>query len=234
MKKNITMFLLWTTALAALAQGTVVVVPNGFGNVEGNSSMSDPISSSSFRYQQVFSASQFANPGFINSIWFRLDGATANNPLLFFGGGSVTLSTVPVGPDGLSPVFANNVGVNAVTIFSGGFSFGGTSEPGAMPQAFHQTFGATTPFFYNPAQGNLLMEIRGVSGQVFTPGSLDAQSVLGDSITRVFAASAFAASGTADTLGLVTRFDMTVIPEPATWSIILMGGAMLLLLRPKK
>jgi hypothetical protein len=221
------------SAAAALAQGTVVV-PNGLGNVEGNSSTVDPFTSSSFRYQQVFSASQFPFGGFINSIWFRLDGATTNDPLLFFGGGSVTLSTIPAGSDGLSPVFADNVGANAVTIFNNGFSFGGTSQPGAMPQAFHQTFTATTPFFYNPAQGNLLLDIRGVSGQAFIPGALDAQSAVGDSISRVFAFNNLAASGTADTLGLVTRFDMTVVPEPSVWALVAIGCLFAAALRRRK
>ena len=48
MKKIISILLLWSSALAAPAQGTVVV-PNGFATVDGNSSTSDPFTSSSFR-----------------------------------------------------------------------------------------------------------------------------------------------------------------------------------------
>ena len=222
-------------ACAALAQPSNMVVPNGLANVEGNSSTSDPFTSSSFRLQMVFDASQFAIPagasGRIDSLWFRLDGGTTNNPSMFFGGGSVTLSLTPVGPDGLSPVFANNVGANAVTIFNGAMSFGGVLQPGADPQPFHQTILAFSPFWYNPQQGNLLLDIRGRSGQVFFPGTLDAQSVFGDSISRVYANSELLTSGIADTLGLVTRFDMLVVPEPSTWALLLTGSALLALYR---
>ncbi len=218
------------STLAALAQGTVVV-PNGLANVEGNSSTSAPFTSSSFRYQQVFGASQFTSAGFINSIFFRLDGGSSDNVLYAFDGASVTLSLTPVGPDGLSSVFANNVGASPVTIYNGAVAFGGGYTPGASPQPFGNSIIVTTPFFYNPAQGNLLLDIRGVSGTTLFPGNLDAQLTLGDSVSRVFALNNLAASGTADSLGLVTRFDMTVVPEPSTWILVLAGSATLALCR---
>ena len=211
----------------ALAQGTALIVaPNGNRNVEGNTNTSDPFISSSFRFQQVYSASEFSSVGSplrIDSIWFRLDGATANNPLLFFGGGSVTLSTTPRVPDSLSLVFSDNQGADAITVFNGAFSFGGMSQAGAMPQPFRQTFIAITPFYYDPSQGNLLLDIRGRSGQVFVPGSLDAESTVGDSIARVFANSELSPAGTMDSMGLITRFDITAIPEPSTWMLAALG-----------
>ena len=118
-----------------------------------------------------------------------------------------------------------------MTIFNGAMSFGGVLQPGADPQPFHQTILAFSPFWYNPQQGNLLLDIRGRSGQVFFPGTLDAQSVFGDSISRVYANSELLTSGIADTLGLVTRFDMLVVPEPSTWALLLTGSALLALYR---
>jgi hypothetical protein len=79
-----------------------------------------------------------------------------------------------------------------------------------------------------------LMDIRGRSGQVFTPGSLDSQTVLGDSISRVFGNSELLTSGTADSLGLVTRFDLTTVPEPSTWLLTFFGLAMLLMFRRRQ
>lgn len=239
MKTLLSVILFSTSALAALAQGTTqIVVPNALANVEGNSSASDPFTSSSFRLQMVFDASQFAIPagasGRINSIWFRLDSTAINDPAMFFGGGSVTLSTTPVGPDGLSSVFANNTGPNAVTIFNGAMSFGGTYQSEANPQPFRQTFIATSPFWYNPQQGNLLLDIRGRSGQAFFPGSLDAQSTIGDSVSRVFANSELLTSGTADTLSFVVRFDTTVVPEPSTWTLTALGLATLLMFKRRR
>ena len=233
MKKLIPMLLLWSSALAALAQG-VVVVPNGFGNVEGNSSTSDPFTSSSFRFQQVFSASQFGTtPFFINNIRFRMDGASSGDVLYSFGGGTVQFSTTTRTADNLSSVFADNIGSDVTTVRNGAFSFGGTFQPGASPQPFGQTI-SVSPFLYNPAQGNLLLDIRGRSGLVLFPGALDAESTVGDSVSWVFASSELPTFGNVSTLGLITRFDVALVPEPSTWMITTMGLSILLALKRRR
>ena len=84
-------FLAWFIAGAAVAQPTQVVVPNGLATVEGNSSTSEPFTSQSFRFQQVFDASQFAflgttNIARIDGISFRIDGASTQNVSMSFGG----------------------------------------------------------------------------------------------------------------------------------------------------
>lgn len=228
MKKIIQILLVFGSAYAAFGQGTTrIAVPNTLANVEGNSSVNDFLSSSSFRMQIVFDASQFAIPagasGRINSLSFRLNGASSDAVQYVFGGGSVTASTTTRTPDGLSPVFADNVGLDAVTIFNGAVAYGAAYQPGQSPQPFAQNIGATTAFWYMPSQGNLLLDIRGRSGQTLFAGGLDAQSTVGDSISRVFATSELFASGTADSLGLVTRFDFTVVPEPSTWALLIVG-----------
>ena len=226
MKKLIPMLLLWSSGLGALAQG-VVVVPNGFANVEGNSSTSDPFTSSSFRLQMVIDASQFAIPpgasGRINSISFRIDGASSGNVAYSFDGGSLTASTTTRAPDGLSSVFADNVGANPVTVFSGAVAFGNFRLAGANPQPFGSRILATTPFWYQPSQGNLLIDIAGAGGFTIFPGALDAQLASGDSVSRVFATSDLSEFGTVDTLGLVTRFDLTIVPEPSTCALAVLG-----------
>lgn len=67
-------------------------------------------------------------------------------------------------------------------------------------------------FFYDPALGNLLLDIRN-----FTPDPaeelpvLDAAGVVGGAVSRVLAHDVLAADGTVATPGLVTAFDL---PEP--------------------
>jgi hypothetical protein len=107
-------------------------------------------------------------------------------------------------------------------------AFGNTYVSGANPQPFGNSIGSQVPFWYVPSQGNLLLDIRGVSGRTVFPGDLDAVVASGDSISRVVALSNFAGSGTPDTLGLVTRIDFTVVPEPATWGLLLTGCAIVL------
>ena len=215
-----------------------MVVPGHLADVEGNSGASDPFNSTSFRFQQVFDASQFAIPegamGRIDGIAFRIDGASTEQVLFSFGGSTVTLSTTTRQPDGLSSVFVENRGMDSVTIWNGPVALGSMAVPGAMPQdwPFLGNFPVTEDFFYIPSQGNLLLEVRGGSGQAFLPGALDGHSEAGDAISWVYADSEFPQSGTTDTFGLVTRFDITIIPEPAPW--LLGVGALATMLFKKR
>lgn len=226
------MVLVLGTACSAVAQG-FLYVPNGLGNVEGNSSVSSPFTSSSFRMQMVFDASQFGGQTIqINSISFRIDGASSGNVLYSYGGSTVQLSTTTRTPDSLSLVFDDNIGPNVTTIFSGAAAVGGGYQPGANPQPFGNSILATTPFIYSPSMGNLLLDIRAGGTQILFPGAIDAESTLGDSISRVFANSSGALSGTADSAGLITRFGYTVsVPEPASITLVLTALGTLLVSR---
>jgi len=228
--KILLFFAVFWVSIAFLRAATSVVVPGGLANVEGNSTVNDFMTASSFRMQMVFDASQFgflsSSPGvtnIVNSISFRPDGASSGDVLSVFGGGSVTLSTTLRGPDNLSSVFADNIGADAVTVYSGGVTFGGSYFPGQSPQPFGNSLIATTPFNYIPSHGNLLVDIRGVSGHVLLPGALDSQTAVGDSASRVLALSNLATAGTPDTLGLVARLNISVVPEPATWVLVSLG-----------
>ncbi len=223
MKRLLESFVFSLAISVAMAQPVQIVVPNGLANVEGNASMSDFLNSSSFRMQMVFDASQFAalpnSPNLtnsFNSIGFRLDGGSTQDVVYFFGGASVTLSTTTRTPGNLSPVFADNVGPDAVTILDQAVGFGSTYQPGTAPQPFDTMIIATAPFFYSPSRGNLLVDITAAAGLVQLSGAFDAQNATGDSVSRVFAVNGNSLSGTPDTLGLVTRFDFTVVPEPTT------------------
>jgi hypothetical protein len=233
MRRTITVLSLFAFAFAALAQSSLVA-PNGYGNVEGNSSATSPFTSSSFRLQMVYNASLFAGLGpiRISSISFRIDGASSGDVLYVFSGATVQLSTTPVAPDALSPVFANNVGGNVQTIFNGAISFGGAYQAGASPQPFGQSIPGSSSFIYDPSQGNLLLDIFAGGGMTVFPGALDAQFTAGDSISRVFANSETALSGTVDSLGLVTRFGYTV-PEPSTWALAALAAVLAWLVRRK-
>ena len=200
--------------------GGALVVPNEWTTAQGDAGNLFPLfSAQPIRYQQVFDAGQFSrlNPGggLINRISFRGHGPgvpfTATVPQL-----QVNLSTTIKTPDGLSSTFADNVGADDTQVFSGPLSaaviFTGD------PTNFEVVINFTTPFFYNPAKGNLLLDIRNSQGGVEVPPNdqqLDGTSASGDSVSRVYnygdvtAATAGQTGGVdeKDSYGLITKFN---------------------------
>jgi hypothetical protein len=89
----------------------------------------------------------------------------------------INLSTITLGADGLSLVFANNLGLNDTIVFARGpLSLSSNfSGPVGGPMDFDVVITLTTPFFYDPAAGNLLMDVRNFGGGTTTV--LDAESI---------------------------------------------------------
>jgi hypothetical protein len=203
-----------------LAHGAIpIVVPNESATQEGNDYSTRPFGSINMHYQQVYDASQFAalstRGAFVRLIEFRFDcvqqvgGASYTNV-------QVNLSTTAKGPDQLSSVFAENVGTNDNRVFGPGrFSnFGGGDGCPDIWDGIHY-LRLDTPFFYNPAEGNLLMEVR-LDGVRVSPGGFanDAVNTTNDSVSRAFAFSSDATIATqVDTIGLVTLFVFDPIPS---------------------
>jgi hypothetical protein len=84
---------------------------------------------------------------------------------------SIYLSTSPNSPSTMSTTFANNIGPDNKLVFSGtniAWSDAGCSGPGVCP--FDLGANLTTPFYYNPANGSLLVELigTGFTGSGFT------------------------------------------------------------------
>jgi len=145
----------------------------------------------------------------------------------------ILMSTTPRGPDSLNPVFAGNLGIRTLTVFPRGpLTIGGSG--GFDIRVFLQT-----PYFYRPADGNLLLEVRnyapeGPPGPGSIVGPFDAESALGDPISRVYAYDVNATIGTTDTLGLFTGFAVTVIPEPSAFALFACAGGVVLWWRHRR
>jgi len=178
------------------------------------------------RYQQVCDASQFqaeldgwltnlygpvANGGWITDLFFRADAYSAG----FFATVSdvdIHLSTTQRPPDGLSPIFSENTGPDDMLVFSGSFTVGSYS-PFDSPEAFFADHvSLATEFWYDPRKGNLLLDVWVFEGVASVIPPFDAVDTLGDSVSRVYAPSVAATSGTTDTTGLVTLFGIAPIP----------------------
>jgi hypothetical protein len=200
--------------------GGPLVMPNEWSTAQGDAGNLFPLfSSQPIRYQQVFDAAQFSRlnsgGGLINRIAFRGHGPgvpfNATVPQL-----QVNLSTTSKAPDGLSSTFAENVGADDTQVFSGPFSTAVTFT--GDPTNFQVVINFTTPFFYNPTKGNLLLDIRNSQGGVEVPPNdqqLDGTSATGDSVSRVYnygdvtAATAGQTGGIdeKDSYGLITKFN---------------------------
>ncbi len=205
-----------------------LVVPNALTGRQGDLGNLFPLfSSQPIRYQQVYRSlefSRFAAGGeMITSIAFR-----AHLPGLPFTGTipqlQVNLSTTNRSPDNLNTTFAANVGADDAQVFSGPLSIVVTdSGPQDGPTNFDVVINFSTPFHYDPSQGNLLVDIRNLQGGTQTPPldqQLDATSTTGDAVSRVFNygdANATSAGQTGgvdelDTIGLVAQFGTNTSP----------------------
>jgi phosphatidylinositol-3-phosphatase len=200
--------------------GGPLVVPNEWTTVQGDTGNLFPLfSSQPIRYQQVFDASQFSRltpgGGLINRIAFR-----GHGPGIPFTGAvaqlQVNLSTTQKSPDGLSSTFADNVGTDDTQVFSGPFQTAVTFTGG--PTNFEVVINFTTPFYYDPGKGNLLLDVRNLQGGAEVPPNdqeLDGTNASGDSVSRVYNfgdATATAAGQTGgvdekDSYGLITQFN---------------------------
>lgn len=211
-----------------------IAVPSNLASVEGNAALGYPLNIgffnlSSQRYQQVYDASQFTlvpGGGYITAISFRVNGTlgpfTSTLPDV-----QLDLSTTPKPPGGLSLTFADNVGWDDTVVYRHGpLTLSGSG--GAKPNPFDVTITLTTPFRYDPSQGNLLLDIRNFGGGQTV--QFDATSQYGDTLSRVFTdvsgVDAAMADG-ASASGLVTQFTVEA-PEPSTVALFALGlGALL-------
>jgi PEP-CTERM motif len=109
--------------------------------------------------------------------------------------------------------------------------------PAGGPMDFDVVITLTTPFFYNPAAGNLLRDVRNFGGGTTTV--LDAESTTGDSIGRVHTTSSSPGgvnspnAGHGDSAGLVTQFTYTV-PEPAAACLVVIGAGLCCVSRQRR
>ena len=197
-----------------------LVVPNKWTRVEGDTGNLFPLfSDQPIRYQQVFDADQFSQlkngGGLINRIAFRGHGPgvpfTATVAQL-----QVSLSTTSSTPDNLSSTFSDNVGPDNTQVFSGPLQTAVTFTGDATN--FQVVINFTTPFYYDPSKGNLLLDIVNSEGGVEVPPDqqeLDGTLVTGDAISRAYnygdaTAATVGQSGGVDekdTYGLITRFN---------------------------
>jgi len=206
-----------------------VVVPGENELIEGGSQNNLPFKDYNGRYQQVYASSEFgSDPLSISAIAFRINDLSSGFLDTTFTNMTVNLSTSANTAGSLSSTFADNIGTDAQNVYSGDLILSGTG--GAGPNPFDVTITFQTAFVYNPAGGDLLLEI-------FNPNNISLQEgtafdAVSDSnvMQRVYdlEGGVSSESGTTDDLnfGLVTQFETTtVVPLPA--ALPLFGAGLL-------
>ncbi|MCB1127440.1 MAG: chitobiase/beta-hexosaminidase C-terminal domain-containing protein, partial [Verrucomicrobiae bacterium] len=184
-----------------------LVVPAGFDLVEDDG-WSGTLAVL-LRMQEVYGAVSFPNlPMVLNGLAFRRD---ADTPSFEDGVALLTmrLSTTATAPDAMSATFAENYGNNVVTVYSGAIQLASPTEsqPGS-PAPFEIAVPFSAPYNYDPADGNLLVEIivRSAAGI----GWNDQSNELDDHASRAFSLSPDATQATYRDSGAdVLRFDYT-------------------------
>jgi len=214
-----------------------ITVPDGYDIMSGNGESSYPFSilraTNTARYQQVYAASEFSaipNGGLITEMDFRVDehygGFVTTLPDI-----QINMSTTTKSPTSLSPVFSANIASDETIVFRRG-QLSIASEGVLHLLDIRVVF--DVPFYYNPAAGNLLMDVRNYEGSPFSeplamaPEPFDAVLFSANPrLAAVYADSVNADAGTENTFGLVTQFVVTPVPEPTSLAVLFLGGAAL-------
>jgi hypothetical protein len=131
----------------------------------------------------------------------------------------VELSTTSKMPDGLSSTFAENVGTDNTVVYSG------------LLRLNYVTFiSLQTPFLFDPAQGNLLMDVRNFAtppAPSFGVRQFLGEDTRGDTISSVASLDVNSPTARVGSGGMVTLFQVTAVPEPSTLLLLLVGGSAL-------
>lgn len=106
------------------------------------------------RYQQVYSAGAFGAPVWISAMSFSSTAMPFPDPNAMLGAATYTLrlSHTASTPNGLSAVPDQNLGTGTREIFAG--FVGGRIDPSRK-----LTFNLDDPYYYDPAAGNLLLDM---------------------------------------------------------------------------
>lgn len=225
--------LLLAVAGSSFASAATVVVPAANAVTPGGLQTPAPFRRASStggagaHNQIVYNASGFGSgPITISAFSFRPLGFGSD---INISAATIRLSTTAASENTLSPTFAANFGPSSTVVYNGALNIDSSGTP-----VFDVTVNLQTPFVYNPAQGNLLLDVViPTTATVTTDGffgsySLDDVNVENDGIASVVNINdGSSATGTVATDAAITQFTFTPVPEPTSLAALALGGLML-------
>jgi hypothetical protein len=196
------------------------------------------------RYQQAYAASVFSglsSPLTIEGIAFRPDAEYGSLFSTTLSDIQINLSTTSRGLDELTGVFADNTGSDdTVVLDRGALALSSTfTGPDDGPKAFDVYIDLDTPFVYDPAAGNLLLDVRNYAGQVDSSILPIFDAEYSDELWRAYTTNPDVDGvGNPETtfsyrgFGLVTQFtftpvgdDVVAVPVPGAFLLTTLGLA---------
>ena len=126
-----------------------------------------PLTAVNYRIQEVYGAQNFAvtDALHITELRYRPDTTYGRAFSTIVGNIEIRLSTTTRAPDGLSEGYAQNPGPDETLVHSGALAISSQFiGPPGEPKNFDIIIPLQTPFTYNPAAGNLLVDIRNFTG----------------------------------------------------------------------
>ena len=165
---------------------TGLILPNYAINYQVNNSGENAFIGV-LREQTVYGSSQFPfYPIIISELRWRPDSITGGPLTDSIPNLQIALSTTVSNADHLSSIFANNVGPDNTTVFSGAIT-ASTSFTTLTngTKAFDISLPLQTPFIYDSSKGNLLVDLRNFSGGMASLYN-NAVGTSTDTVSRIF------------------------------------------------
>ncbi len=159
-------------------------------------------------YQQVYASTDFSGATTIEDLEFYTHSGTGKPNT---GVVKITLSTTSAAVNGLSTNLSQNFGSSKTVVYD-------TTLPAVQNGVL--TIALSAPFTYNPADGNLLIDL--VENTPYTGGpSFAFNGASAGLFSRGYSDQTIPV---ANNSGLVTGFTVAV-PEPSTWAMMVLGFA---------
>ncbi len=199
--------LLGATPLRVQSASVFDVVPNTYLSSPAlgySAALSQPI-----RSQQLYPATEFpaATVRITALRWRRYSSQTFSSASGQF---RFKLSTTSKSENNLSSIFSQNVGPNETIVFDGTWNVSSPTPDNVAPYPFEMVLNLTTPFDYNPTQGNLLLEHQCFSTSIPV---VDGAGDVGDGLARAYNLNLDPNGTTAsvvDTGGEIIQFEYTM------------------------